>query len=106
MHLVVNQKGIKGVSVPSKIYGVMASGKPILGVLEKGSEAHRLIVDSNAGMVVEPRDYDGICSAIWMLYNMEESRLTDAGMQGRSYLESNLKKEISLEKYRCLLHSL
>ena len=26
VHLVVNQKGIKGVSVPSKIYGVMAAG--------------------------------------------------------------------------------
>ncbi|NBD23608.1 glycosyltransferase family 4 protein [Paenibacillus glycinis] len=106
VHLVVNQKGIKGVSVPSKIYGVMASGKPILGVLESGSEACRLIVDSNSGVVVEPRDYDGIYAAIMMLYNMGEHHLQAAGLQGRRYLESNLKKEISLEKYRYLLQSL
>ena len=47
IHWVVNAKGIKGVSVPSKLYGVMAAGKPVLGVLDNGSEA-RLIVDEFA----------------------------------------------------------
>ena len=38
IHLVVSARGIRGVSVPSKLYGVMAVGKPVLGVLEEGSE--------------------------------------------------------------------
>lgn len=61
VHLVVNQKGIKGVSVPSKIYGVMAAGKPVLGVLENGSEAYRLIRESNCGLLVEPHSYEEGC---------------------------------------------
>lgn len=105
IHLVVNQKGIKGVSVPSKIYGVMAAGKPILGVLEQGSEAERLISESNSGVVVEPQDYQGIVSALKHFYHLNESTLKQTGMNGRTYLENNLKKETSINKYREILKS-
>jgi hypothetical protein len=69
VHWVVNSKGIKGVSVPSKLYGIMAAGKPVLGVLEKGSEARMIIEETGCGYVVEPGDYSGIEDMIrksWM----------------------------------------
>ncbi|UZJ79347.1 glycosyltransferase family 4 protein [Fictibacillus sp. KU28468] len=100
VHLVVNQKGIKGVSVPSKIYGVMAAGKPILGVLEQGSEAQMLIEKSDSGLVVEPQDYDGIIQAIKYLYKLNKETLTEIGHNGREYLDQHLKREISINKYR------
>lgn len=103
VHLVVNQKGIKGVSVPSKIYGVMAAGKPILGVLEQGSEAQMLIEKSNSGIVVEPQDYNGIIHTIEQFYRMEEAKVKEMGLNGRKYLDENLKREISIDKYRNLL---
>jgi colanic acid biosynthesis glycosyl transferase WcaI len=106
LHLVVNQKGIKGVSVPSKIYGVMAAGKPILGVLEEGSEAYNLIKKSNSGIVVEPNDYLGIADAIRSLYLLKGQQLTQLGLNGRKYLEENLKREISIQKYRDLFNLL
>ena len=46
IYIVTNAKGIKGVSVPSKIYGILAVNKPIGGILEKGSVAWRIIEDS------------------------------------------------------------
>ena len=106
IHLVVNQKGIKGVSVPSKIYGVMAVGKPILGVLEKGSEAERLITESRSGIVVEPHDYEGISDAIRYFYEMNRQGLEVMGSNGRQYLESHLTKETSINKSRALLKSI
>ena len=36
VHWCVNAKGIKGVSCPSKAYGIMSVAKPIIGVLEEG----------------------------------------------------------------------
>lgn len=102
IHLVVNQKGIKGVSVPSKIYGVMAAGKPVLGVLEQGSEVQRLIERSNCGIVVEPQDYKGILKAINDFYNMSQINRQEMGMNGRGYLESHLKKETSIYKYNLI----
>lgn len=106
VHLVVNQKGIKGISVPSKIYGVMAAGKPILGVLEEGSEAERLISASKSGIIIEPQDYIGIKHAIEQFYNMDQLDLIKMGANGRLYLEDNLKREISINKYRKILQEI
>lgn len=106
VHLVVNQKGIKGVSVPSKIYGVMAAGKPVLGVLESGSEAHRLIEESKCGVLAEPQDYEAVISQVRYLANLSPSQLADYGARGRTYLEKHLRRELSLEKYRKLLLSM
>lgn len=105
VHLVVNQKGIKGVSVPSKIYGVMAAGKPILGVLEQDSEAQMLIEKSQCGVVVEPQDYQGITEQIEYLYKLEKEKLLNLGFNGRDYLDQHLKREISINKYRETLHN-
>jgi glycosyltransferase involved in cell wall biosynthesis len=106
VHFVVNQKGIKGVSVPSKIYGVMAAGKPILGVLEQGSEAQLLIDKSNCGVVVEPKDYKGIVEAIKYFYSLDREQRKQMGLNGRAYLEKYLKRETSINKYRNLLKSI
>lgn len=102
VHLVTNQKGIKGVSVPSKIYGVMAVGKPVLGVLENGSEAQLLIENSGCGLSVEPKDYDGIKGLIQWFYDNRD-KAESMGSKGRSYLEANLKMCDSLEKYENIL---
>lgn len=50
----VNAKGIKGVSCPSKAYGIMAAGKAIIGVLENGTEIRGLIEECNCGKCREP----------------------------------------------------
>jgi glycosyltransferase involved in cell wall biosynthesis len=89
IHLVVNQKGIKGVSVPSKIYGVLAAGKPILGVLEEGSEAQILIEKSKAGIVVEPLNYQGISEAIKTFYYLDENKKKLMGLNGRINIENS-----------------
>lgn len=103
VHLVVNQKGIKGVSVPSKIYGVMAAGKPVLGVLEQDSEVQRLIFESGAGVVIEPQNYQGVVHAINYLRSMDPAELKKMGLKGRTYLEENLTRDTSINKYRDVL---
>lgn len=105
VHLVTNQKGIKGVSVPSKVYGVMAAGKAILGVLEQGSEAQLLIEKSNCGVVVEPQDYQAIENAIHELIERKDE-IQSMGLSGRQYLEKQLTKDISIEKYYQVINKL
>lgn len=99
VHFVVNSKGIKGISVPSKLYGVMACGKMILGILEKGSEARIIIEESGCGICSEPEDYEDIY--IKIKYILDNKQLAEAmGEKGRKYLEKNLTKELSISKYR------
>lgn len=101
VHIVTNVKGIKGVSVPSKIYGVMAVEKPILGILEKDSEARRLIEQSECGYCCEPGEYNEIEKIINKYINQKEI-LKDKGKKGRVYLETYHTKEQSIDKYKDL----
>lgn len=99
IHLVVNALGIKGVSVPSKLYGVMAAGKPVLGILEEGSEARLIIEDAGCGEVVSPGDYEAIDGLISSFLG-GECDLDSMGENGRIYLEQNLSRDISIQKYK------
>lgn len=64
VHLVTNAKGIKGVSCPSKAYGIMAANVPMIGILESGSEIWQIIEDSGCGLLAETGDYIVIEKAI------------------------------------------
>ncbi|MGU8132225.1 glycosyltransferase family 4 protein [Clostridium perfringens] len=99
VHWVVNAKGIKGISVPSKLYGVMAVGKPVLGVLDKGSEARLILEESNCGVCSEPSDYKMIENNINYIINNKE-KIKSLGMNGRAYLENYLSKNKSINKYK------
>lgn len=100
VHWVVNAKGIKGVSVPSKLYGVMAAGKPVLGVLEEGSEARLIIEETGCGYVSEPDNYDEVKGMIEkFLHQKSTSTLDKMGKNGRSYLIKSLTKDVSIKKY-------
>lgn len=100
VHFVVNARGIKGVSVPSKLYGVMAAGKPVLGVLEEGSEARLIVNEAKCGLSVSPGDYQAIYQLIETFIGMKGSaELKKMGNMGRDYLLNYLTKDVSIRKY-------
>ncbi|WP_234123168.1 glycosyltransferase family 4 protein [Clostridium hydrogenum] len=105
VHLVINAKGIKGVSVPSKLYGVMASGKPVLGVLESGSEARMVIEDAKCGVCNDVGDYEGFKKTIKFMFN-NKAEYIEKGLNGRQYLENKLKRELSIGKYSKVISEL
>lgn len=101
VHFVVNAKGIKGVSVPSKLYGVMAVGKPVLGIMEEGAEARLIVEEAKCGMSVKPGDYSAIEDLIRKYIGLCDSReLKNMGEMGRKFLTEHLTKEVSIDKYR------
>lgn len=100
VHFVVNARGIKGVSVPSKLYGVMAAGKPVLGVLEEESEARLIVDEAKCGLSVSPGDYQAIYQLIKTFIGMKGSaELEKMGSMGRDYLLNYLTKDVSIRKY-------
>ncbi len=101
VHWCVNAKGIKGVSCPSKYYGIAAAGKPVLGVLEKNSEIRLIIEETKGGLLSNPGDYDSIEENInWFINNANSEELKSMGNRSRKYLEENLTKDISINKYK------
>jgi len=107
VHLCLNSKGIKGVSCPSKFYGLAAVAKPVIGVLERGSEVQGLIERIECGLCAEPGEYEKIEKNIrWFIENSNSQELKDMGLRAREYLESNLSKDLSIEKYKKSILSL
>ncbi|WP_270851908.1 glycosyltransferase family 4 protein [Clostridium tertium] len=98
IHWVVNAKGIKGVSVPSKLYGVMAAGKTVLGVLEEGSEARLIIEECGCGVCIEPSQYDVICKKIDDILN-DIDNYKKIGFRGKEYVDKYIKKDVAVSKY-------
>lgn len=100
VHWCVSAQGIKGVSVPSKLYGELATGKPVLGVLEDGAEARLIMEEAQCGYVCEPGDYEHVERHIrWFIDHAGAEEITDMGRRGREFLEKNLTKDVSVKKY-------
>lgn len=100
VHWCVNAKGIKGVSCPSKAYGIMAAGKAIVGCLETGTEIRRLIEESNCGKCCDPGDYENVEKMIdWYIENANADIIKTMGMNGRRFLEKNLTRNVSVRRY-------
>lgn len=101
VHWCINAKGIKGVSVPSKAYGIMAVAKPILGVLEKGTEIRCLIEDTCCGICCDPGEYEKVKENIrWFIKNASTDKIEKMGENGRNYLVNNLSKDEAIRKYK------
>lgn len=100
VHWCVNAKGIKGVSCPSKAYGIMAAGKAILGVLESGSEVSCLINDTHGGLCCEPGDYSALEKNLeWFINNAGTEEVNKMGKNSYDYLHRYLRRDISIGKY-------
>lgn len=54
IHLVPLRRGLGWVSVPSKVYSILAAGRPVLAAIDPGTEVPRLLAASGAGVCVEP----------------------------------------------------
>lgn len=99
VHIFTNALGVKGVSVPSKIYGILAVNKPIWGILEKDSEAWRIIKDSNCGILAEAANYEQIEETLRAVI-AEKEKFVEKHSTGRAYLEAHLTKNQSIDAYR------
>ena len=100
VHWCVNSKGIKGVSCPSKYYGIAAIAKPILGVMEHGAEVQLLVEETEGGLCSEPGDYETTEKNIrWFIDNSGSGKVIAMGKNGHDNLVKNLTKDISVKKY-------
>lgn len=60
--------GQEGLSVPSKTFGLMAAGVPVLAVMSDRSEIARVVKEENCGVVIRPGDSQCLADAIVSFY--------------------------------------
>lgn len=100
VHWCVNAKGIKGVSCPSKYYGIAAAAKSVLAVLEKDSEIRCIIEETEGGLCAEPGDYEVVAKNLrWFIENAGTGKVVAMGERSRENLVKNLTRDVSVKKY-------
>ena len=85
MGLVTQIPETVGAVVPSKIYGIMAAGRPVLYVGPQGSTPARIIERHECGWRIEPGDTAGM---VRLLKRLEQDRglVREAGSSGPARL--------------------
>ena len=63
-HIVTVRRGLEGVVVPSKLYSILAAGRPVLAVAPPESDAARIVVESGCGIAADPDDPAAVAAAI------------------------------------------
>ncbi len=87
-----------GLAVPCKLYGMLASGKPLLVVCDRRGEMGRVVEEEQCGLVVEPNDLEGLVEAIRFLRDHAEQREA-MGRRARQAFESKYTLPHILDQY-------
>lgn len=64
LHLLTIRRGLEGVVVPSKLYPILAAGRPVLALASEESDAARIIRRSGCGVIADPDDPTSIASLV------------------------------------------
>jgi glycosyltransferase involved in cell wall biosynthesis len=62
--LISLRSGLEGVAVPSKLYGILAAGRPVIAQVPLDSEVARVVREEACGIVVLPGDVAGLAAAV------------------------------------------
>lgn len=103
--LVTLRRGICNLSVPSKTYSIMASGRPILACVEKENDVFQHIIDSGGGLHVEPDSPEQLADAIKRLVQNPKEK-EEIGRKGREYVERGFSAERIAKTYDSLFASI
>lgn len=91
---------MKGVSMPSRTYNILAACKPILAIADDGSEVALVTEEDNVGMVVPPADPDKLISAINEFMILPKIEFDEMGRRARSAAVNKYSLADALAAYR------
>lgn len=95
----------EGLVVPSKVYGIMAVGRPVLAVCDGAGELAPLVEREGCGVAVQPGDAEGLARAIQAL-KADRLRCAALGNAGRRLVTGPASRQASHTAWRRLLGSL
>jgi glycosyltransferase involved in cell wall biosynthesis len=98
--LVALKSGIEGFIVPSKVYGILAAGRPYVAATDPSSEAAQIARESGCGLVAAPGDPAALAEAIATLYD-DPAMTRDMGTRAR-LVARQYDRKVAVESYHQL----
>jgi GT2 family glycosyltransferase/glycosyltransferase involved in cell wall biosynthesis len=96
MHLITIRHGLEGTVVPSKIYPILAAGRPVLALAPAGSDVARIIREYGCGVVVDPDDADALVAVIEDL-SKSSHKIVEMGRNSKIAAE-RMSQNIEMQK--------
>jgi len=105
LHFVSLRSEQTGVAVPGKLYGCLASGRPVLFVGDRCCESADAVRSSGGGLTFQPGQGRELAEALLELADDAELR-DEMGRRGRAYFLAYHDRIRSCERWRHLLEEL
>jgi colanic acid biosynthesis glycosyl transferase WcaI len=102
VHLVPQDPNAADFAVPSKLYSIMAAGRPMVATARPGSSLWRLAEETGALLCVPPGDPDAFAAAALDLLG-DSDKCRALGAAGRRYAEQVAARDIVLGAYARLI---
>jgi colanic acid biosynthesis glycosyl transferase WcaI len=93
IHLLPQSPGAADLVLPSKLSGMLASGRPVISTCRPGTELETVV--SKCGMVVAPNDDAAFAAAVCSLADNSALR-GELGRRARNYAETNFERDAIL----------
>lgn len=105
LHLILLRSGLARSSTPSKLYSILAAGRPILASIDEGSEVASTVKEADAGLAVAPDDSWAFGQALEQLL-ADPGELAAMGRRARRFASSCLTVDAQAEAYESLFRCL
>jgi colanic acid biosynthesis glycosyl transferase WcaI len=102
VHYVGLAPGLSGYVVPSRIYGILAAGRPVIAAVPDDCETAALVREAECGVVVAPDDPRLLADTIRSAHSGDLD-LKSMGRRGRDYVERNASRSVAMAAYRSLV---
>lgn len=104
VHVMSLLEGMEGLLVPSKIYGIMASGRPVIFLGSQKSDVGEIIKNARGGYVVSPNDSPQLVKYLALMEHLPEMA-KKLGDNNRQAFEKMYDRPLALRKFASLLDS-
>ena len=91
-------EGQEGFSVPSKTYGMLAAGVPVIAIIKGNSEIKLILKENSCGTSVDPGDSQALVHNILDLYQNNTKRKM-MGTNATKIINEKINISISAQKY-------
>lgn len=102
VHVVGLAAGLAGYVVPSRLYGILAVGRPVIVAADAESETAQLVTEVGCGIVVPPGRPELLARAIRDAHDGKHD-LEAMGARGREWVEREADRSVAVRRYRDLL---
>ena len=110
IHLLTLKNEMVGVAVPSKLYGIMAAGKPVVMIGPEASESGCAIMEEEAGVVIDPvrhvdRTSEMIANTLLFLEKRQD-RCWQLGLNGRRAFTEHYNQNVGCGAWHKLFNEI